>query len=380
MDAAILEEYSTILSALDSYNVDELPYLIDRQQYEEFGPEEWVLPYKYNTIDEMLQKTEHVDQYIMDAVKSEEAPAYFILPGYEELRDLSIGHAIDNNYFREMVLTVCSECNREYPNMKYYWFLRENETLPIDADRAARIMAYRSMGDCCTSRDTPMTTVNLDGEPVSEIPIQRRSDGERVDRRQIALYYGMSKNMNVDWLLDSFPDRERIIRQYQVPILSERSRTQVERWLDEASSGKETPLPRLEFVPYNDTKNLNHDRLCVFLKECTSCGHPTTMAYAYYLLAKLGISPESLFADFQILLPCCRMTFMSPTFKPLPYNLDEREDFYEGIGIRFNREHRDTKTIQLPNQTITVRRMSRAAIAQESDQVSSDRGVEDDVM
>lgn len=381
MDVAILQEYSSILSALDSYNLEDLPYVIEREQYERYGDENWSLPYKYNDINEMLEKTEHVSDYVRDLVKTEEPSSNFILPGYDDLRDLSLNHAEDHGYYREMVYTVCDVCNSRYPNMKYYWYLIENDIMPIDAGRAARIMAYPSMNDCCRVKNNVRRTVDMDGNPIEQIPIIWTRTEEGIDRRQVALYYGMSKGMDVDWLLDTFRSREAVLRDYQVPILSEQSRLDIERWLEQASRSTRMPqVPRMEFIPYNDTKNLNHDRLCVYLRQCTSCGHPTTMAYAYYLLARLRVDPESLFNDFQIVLPCCRLTFMSPTFKPLPYNLDEREDFYEGIGIRFNRDHNDTKTVQLPNQTITVKRMSRADIAQQTTQVSSDRGVEDDVM
>lgn len=362
-----------MLSSLDSFDVSDIPSMTDRRQYEEFG-EDWELPYQYQSIEEMIERSDRPPQFSKDLMKTEEVPTNFILPGYEELRELSISHAIDHGYFRDMVYSVCTECNQRYANYKYYRFMIDNERVPIDARMAARIMNYpSSMNQCCTDPNVRMRTVDEEGRAIEEIPIQMERS-PRVDYSKIIIHYAMSKVMDIEPLLERLKLDRSVIEEYQVPVIDDQSRKAIDEWI--ANPTRE--LPRIRFLPYNDTKNLNHDRLCVYLRRCTSCGHRTTMAYAFYLLNRLGVSAESLFADFQILLPCCRMTFISPTFKPLPYDLDEREDFYEGIGIKFHRDRQAVQTIKKANQTITVKRMNRDDISKVTSDV--DRGVIDDVM
>lgn len=393
MDATLLQEYATILSSLDNFDVGELPSLMERHQYETFGEEGWDLPYRYDTVEEMLEQTQGTDRFIRDLVSEEPPSRYPILPGYEELRGLQIDHAIANGYYRDPVYAVCTRCGGRYRHFKYYRFLVNNDRLRIDERRAARIMNYpTSMRDCCRDPDTPMKYVDEDGNPATEerIVMARRPRLTWEEFEKIALYYTMSKNRPIDDLLAKLSPNIRgnldtIMSEYQVPVLEEASRLELENWL---SWRQQTTLsrnnhrtdrrgpPRLRWSRYNDVNNLMHDRMCVYLKECTACGHPTVYAYAYYLLARLNVDKESLFRDFEVLMSCCRATFMSPTFKPLPYDMDEREDFYEGIGIKVRRNHVDTKTYNLSsNQTVLVKRMDRDDVTRRATTEAPDRGI-----
>ena len=373
MDPVLLQEYSTILASLDEFDVGQLPSLMERHQYETFGEEGWDLPYRYNTIQEMLQQTDSTDKFIKDIVAEEEPSRYPILPGYEELRELQINHAIDHGYYKEPVYAICVRCGSRYKHFKYYRFLVDNTRLSIDSRRAARIMNYPSMKDCCQDPNAEMDYVDEWGNSATESPIimnrySPSSDQRWSDYERTVLYYAMSKNMNINRLLELQSIREgdtgRIIEEYQPPMLEEESRLQVQQWIDEGNYERTTRNPPiLRWIRYNDVNNLQHDRMCVYLKACTACGHPTIYAYAYYLLARLNVDKESLFRDFEILMPCCRTTFMSPTFKPLPYDPDEREDFYEGLGIKYHKDRVNTKTYDVSaNQSVLVKRMDRSDV------------------
>ena len=368
MDQVLLEEYNTIISALDTFDVEDIPNLAERHQYETFGEDQWDLPFRYNTVEEMLEKTEGVDEFIKNIYREQPASEYPILPSYEELRGLSMGHAIDNGYYRDIVYTLCTVCGRKYEHYKYYRYLVLNDKVDISENRAARIMNYHNMNECCKDpMSTERRTVDEEGNGIEDVEIVKERGRLFNDEyfRKIVMHYLMSKNLPIDDILTTFEDKEEAISSYQVPIVDDESREKIEKWLEDWRTGfEDLQIPRLRFINYNDMNNLNHDRICVYLKKCTSCGHPTTYAYAYYLLYKLGVSKEELFKDFQLYLPCCRMTFMSPTFKPLPYDMNEREDFYEGIGIKFKKDRNAIQNIEVDGKrNIQVKRMNREDIA-----------------
>ena len=264
---------------------------------------------------------------------------------------LAEDHAKATGKYRPPNYTTCTGCNRQYLNIKYLKYMLTNDIRKIDEQTALQLMGYAGEGqteefmDCC--RDAAMANTD---------PVVTRV--QNIDLKSLVIHYCMSRGIPLTYDLLMRLDVEDVAKytdSYTAPSIDLDTAIRLEEWIDGTDS-----IDYLDVtIVYDDANDLEIDRHCIYLKECTSCGTANTYAYLYWMLTRLNVEPEEIFLDYRVYRPCCRATYMSPIMKPIEYKHERMIQNFTGLERRRGRERDDTVVVTIPGVVPTGRGTTR---------------------
>lgn len=241
------------------------------------------------------------------------------------LRNLQREHAIRYGKYREFELSTCPKCKNVYHNFSYFSFLIQNN---INLDVCIKMFTYENFNlKCCL--EFAETYKSPDGGPLVKfepkekliLPILKAS---------YLLTQGYEKELIISKCKITESELNDILQNYEVPSIDETMSKLLFDWMN---STQEIEIINIDsklsehILVNKDLNDLEIDRNITFLKECSSCGYPTTYAYLFFLMVTLfDINREEFFLDFQILAPCCRMNYLTPTMKPITYVSEKNQE------------------------------------------------------
>lgn len=263
---------------------------------------------------------------------------------------LAEDHAKSTGKYRSPNYTECSGCNRRYLNVKYLRYMLANDIRKIDIDTALVLMHYNKDDflECC------MNTVMSNRDPI----VTRVQD---IDLKSLVIHYCMSRGIPLsdDLLLrlgveDSDTVLKDYIENYKSPSIDLSTAITLDEWIESDRTISDLNVN----VVLDDANDLDIDRYCTYLKECTSCGTPNEYAYLYWMLTRLNIEPEEIFLDYRVYRPCCRSTYMSPIMKPIEYEHERMIQNFTGLERTRRRESEGT-VVTIPGVVPTGRGTTR---------------------
>lgn len=264
---------------------------------------------------------------------------------------LAEDHAKATGKYRPPNYTTCTGCNRQYLNIKYLKYMLTNDIRKIDEQTALQLMGYAGEGqteefmDCC--RDAAMANTD---------PVVTRV--QNIDLKSLVIHYCMSRGIPLtDELLMrlNVEDVTEYTDSYTAPSIDLDTAIRLDEWIDGTDSIANLGVT----IVYDDANDLEIDRHCIYLKECTSCGTANTYAYLYWMLTRLNVEPEEIFLDYRVYRPCCRATYMSPIMKPIEYEHERMIQNFTGLERRRGRERDDTVVVTIPGVVPTGRGTTR---------------------
>lgn len=264
---------------------------------------------------------------------------------------LAEDHAKATGKYRPPNYTTCTGCNRQYLNIKYLKYMLTNDIRKIDEQTALQLMGYVGEGqteefmDCC--RDAAMANTD---------PVVTRV--QNIDLKSLVIHYCMSRGIPLtDELLMRLDveDVAEYTNSYTAPSIDLDTAIRLDEWIDSTDSIADLDVT----IVYDDANDLEIDRYCIYLKECTSCGTANTYAYLYWMLTRLNVEPEEIFLDYRVYRPCCRATYMSPIMKPIEYEHERMIQNFTGLERRRGRERDDTVVVTIPGVVPTGRGTTR---------------------